>query len=675
MGKSCLVISPFLPRADDAGHRKRTFESCQMLADLGYELTLMHLAFEGNWYFRKQSIDSEELRSCGITKYFEFYADALVGRAPLSGAKVQRLDEWWDPQFEAFLINHLRRNFYDGVIIHNIWLSKAFDFFPHFTIKLVETHDLFSERSSQFEHIGAVSDFYSCSESDEIFGFKRSHVAIAIKSDDASWIKSRVQNIDVVTVSPRPASLPKRLRTDYQSQNKVVFGFIGSAHLFNLHCLQAFLKLLKSELLRNPLSLEVLLAGNVCDKINSEDFPFIKKLGYVSSVEDFYSSVDFIFSPLDYGTGLKLKVAEAIEYGVPILSTEHSAAGIALNKELISSDKRSLVADVMSVAFNRPPYPEYLVRVQASKLSTLESYKRSMHTLSGVLSKRSKHFVLDYQQLLMPPNHPLYAVAISTVRLFSGQGRVTLLVEKSAASHVSKIVNTMPANVGFMPVTLVKDEQGVLGFHELCDKESSFLVESVFITSRKDLRFPLGRVELYDGRLQGDDNFLSFRDKSGTTNIKDQDKIILPLFNNSLNWDSNVMRPLRGGKLNNVSIFLKLKNERAFALSDYLRIFYPNVNLLSYSSEAELLNLIPLWLNAGKIGNTVAVLTTSNYVVNCVTEYLKFFGHKVILFQNLKSIIFIDQSDCLTNINSHDYEQNLTKKSLSLINKYLSFCI
>jgi len=295
-----------------------------------------------------------------------------------------------------------------------------------------------------------------------------------------------------------------------------------------------------------------------------------------------------------------------------------------------------------------------------------------MHTLSEVLSKRSKHFVLDYQQLLMAPNHPLYAVAMSTVRLFSGQGRVTLLIEKSTASHISKIINAMPANVGFVAVTLLKNEQGVLGFHEFSDEESSFLVDSVFITTRKDLRFPLGRIELYDGRLQGDHPFLSLRDKSRIENIKDEDKIILPLFNNSLNWDSNVKRPLRGGKLNNVSLFLKLKNEQEFVLSDYLRIFYPNVNLLSYASEDELLNLVPLWLNANKIGNIVTVLITSCSVVNCVTEYLKFFGHQVVLFKSLKSVSTIVQSDYLANINSHEHEQHLTKKSLSLINKYIS---
>jgi len=295
-----------------------------------------------------------------------------------------------------------------------------------------------------------------------------------------------------------------------------------------------------------------------------------------------------------------------------------------------------------------------------------------MHTLSGVLSQRSKHFVLDYQQLLMAPNHPLYAVAISTVRLFSGQGRVTLLIEKSAASHILKIINTMPANVGFMPATLEMNEQGVLGFYEFSDKESSFLVDSVFITTRRDLRFPLGRVELYDGRLQGESHFLSFRDKTGIKNIKGEDKIILPLFNNSLNWDSSVMRPLRGGKINKASLFLKLKNEKKFALNEYLRVFYPDVNLFSYSSEEELLNLVPLWLIAGNVGNTVALLITSNSVVNCIAEYLKFFGHKIVLFQNLKSIFDIAQSDYLTNINSHEYEQNLTKKSLSLINKYLS---
>lgn len=669
MGKSCLVISPFLPRADDAGHRKRTYESCQLLADLGYELTLLHLAFEGNWYWRKQSVDYEELLGCGVTRYLEFYADGFVGRRPLNGAQVHLLDEWWDPQFEAYLRNHLRRNFYDVVIIHNVWLSKAFDFFPHFTTKLIETHDLFSERSSQFEKIGAASDFYSCSESDEIFGFNRSHVAIAIKADDAKWIESRAQKVNVVTVSPRPTMLAERKQTNYQNSDKVVFGFIGSAHLFNVHCLSAFLQLLKTELLRNPIALEVVLAGNVCDKIIGDDFPFVKKLGYVKSVEDFYSSVDFIFSPLDYGTGLKLKVAEAIEYGVPILSTEHSAEGITIDKELVSADKQSLVSAVTHIALNRPPYSKYIEKMRASKLGVSVSYKNSKDCLSEVLLNKSKHFVLDYQELELSPDSPLFAVGISTVRLLSGQGRVTLLTEKSTAPRMLKNIGTMPANVELLLATVTESEQGVITFDVIDENNNSFISNSVFISSRKNVRFHPAKVEFFDERLGSDLNSSERSSAPMIRNLKDGLGVSLPLFSNALSWDPAILRPSRSNLSQHFSLLLNMNEVRAVFLEKYMKLFHSNVNLLSYSSETELIERLPSWISKRKIGTKVLVTGWSTALQICALEYLKYFGYQILLFKGFKNLN-IDSEFYSPPIKSfHDDEPYLVKQSLAIINR------
>lgn len=665
MGKSCLVISPFLPRADDAGHRKRTYESCQLLADLGYELTLLHLAFEGNWYWRKQLVNQEELRGCGITSYLEFYADGFVGRRPLNGAQVHLLDEWWDSHFEAYLCNHLHRNFYDVVIIHNVWLSKAFDFFPHFTIKLIETHDLFSERSSQFEKIQATPDFYSCSEADEIFGLKRSHVAIAIKPDDAKWIEGRLSNIDVVTVSPRPVVRRERTQSTYQSLNSVIFGFIGSAHLFNLHCLTDFLTLLKTELLRNPIAIEIVLAGNICEYINTEQFPFVKKLGYVKRVEEFYSGVDFIFSPLDYGTGLKLKVAEAIEYGVPIISTEHSAAGIALDKILICTDKRALVTSVMDITINRPSYSIFIEAVRASKLRNSESYQNSRAAISDCLNSRIKHFVLDYEELTLPATHPLFAAALSTIRLFCGQGRVTLLSTEENISIVGNIVSKMPANVDVICCSLEEIDNSTDFLFKLDDKKIIFTEGVIFISSKINRFLRDASVTYFDSRLHAVSEKTPTAKLIGLVNVKDQTRVVLPLYSSSLHWDSSFIRPTTFKSVG-TSLIVRLSHEHSLAAIQYLNNFYPNIEIFEYESDDDLINKVSSWIVGKKLSKKIVISSCTTAVEKCITEYLKMFGGEVSLYKNIKES---SQAESPYNhlINTHDSEADLTQKSINLI--------
>lgn len=77
------------------------------------------------------------------------------------------------------------------------------------------------------------------------------------------------------------------------------------------------------------------LAGNICDLshvIKSQGVN-ISCLGVLKDVTQFYREVNTVVSPIRFGTGLKIKVLEAIAYGKPVLATPHSVEGFPAGVE------------------------------------------------------------------------------------------------------------------------------------------------------------------------------------------------------------------------------------------------------------------------------------------------------------------------------------------------------
>jgi hypothetical protein len=101
---------------------------------------------------------------------------------------------------------------------------------------------------------------------------------------------------------------------------------IGSDIHFNRHAVHVLIKQLDAVIRETYAPIEFVLAGSICRSVG--DCPvFVKKLGFVNKVSDFYSEVDVVMVPMLHGTGVKIKSVEALNYRKPVLFTVHSAEG------------------------------------------------------------------------------------------------------------------------------------------------------------------------------------------------------------------------------------------------------------------------------------------------------------------------------------------------------------
>ncbi len=83
-------------------------------------------------------------------------------------------------------------------------------------------------------------------------------------------------------------------------------------------------------------SLNIPFVVIVCGRIHDPSFGFLQQLrhdslcfiGEVEDVKPYFLAADVFLNPVRTGGGIKVKTMEALSYDLPVVSTEHSAAGI-----------------------------------------------------------------------------------------------------------------------------------------------------------------------------------------------------------------------------------------------------------------------------------------------------------------------------------------------------------
>ncbi len=351
--RSALVISPFATAPCDAGHRRRTSQMTRLLAEAGYRVTFLLFGFEDSWAWGHDEAAMDAMRA-EWGEVVVVHAGQHVARPPADGTR-HALDEWWDPALEAALANIAARRCFDVVVVHNVWLSKAFDFVHPASVKVLETHDLFWKREAAFAAIGAPASFFAIDRDSELFGLARADILVTIQEGDARELLAhsdrRVVNVPFYDRGLEAAAGPPeaaRLRHGA----KTSFGVLASANPFNAHGVNALAAAVEAEVARSFAPVELVVGGGVGASVRSA-LP-VKCLGPVASERAFYAAVDYAVAPVFAGTGFKIKTGDALALGGPLLAASHAAEGTALDRSLVFDTPEAMAAAMAAIALRRP---------------------------------------------------------------------------------------------------------------------------------------------------------------------------------------------------------------------------------------------------------------------------------------------------------------------------------
>lgn len=673
MGRA-LVISSAIPSCKGNTDSRMVFAACVMMADLGFKQTLLHVPFDGKWQWRKQDINSTELKRIGVVQEIEIYPEnATIGKRRIDG-HLHSLDDWCASNVELFLINHLRRNFYDVVIVQSVWLSKYFGAFQNSTIKILLAHDHLNNRCT-FPKIFDLSNTpyvssenYVCLEKDEIFGLERSDIVICNNKEYATWMRSKTKRAHIIEFptavwEPVTGRLPR-----YRHSDKVIFGLIDERRLTSRYHLIEFLSILKNKLLAHPTATEIIIYGHENQYIDTRVFPFVKLSGQDTTLASFYDAIDFVLAPHSVHGELSLAVSDAIGHEVPVLTTVSSVGMLNLPEAFVYESPSCIADVVIDLTIRRPKYDTFSALITNSKPIIVNHQNISKKIFSDILEAKSSRFVVYYSELSLAPNHPLFAAVISTLRLLCSQGRVSVLANADEFSGVLKIVSQLPSSIEVVAMDLPRLEEGGKIVIDASASEGfgRLMRGAVYLTSSDKFRSRFAKAEYMDERIASSNSRLRT-----LLNLRDETRLALSLFSEDLRWDPNIIKP-RIPNADCYTLLIKLNDQRLEAFDKYLKKFYPEVTLVSFKDESNLIEKLSNLLATQKINKTIFMNTPASATEYCLFEYLKFFGFSVLLYNGIKSL---DSKEIVyeSRINSHNLEPYLTRRAISKLSGYVLY--
>lgn len=344
MKVALVSMTPVFPAK--AGHSVRILQLCKAVKALGHELTFVHVT---------SKLDTQKPDTASHVAFFgtQHYlhldngprraraAFWLRGKLRRRWRKILRglgydhshysgLDENWRDAWTHQLRAMDRR--FDTVLVEYAFNSRALDAFPASTRKLLDTHDAFADRHRPFVARGFRKGYWvSLTPEDENRGLRRADAAIAIQAQEAEHFREQLamhgageRNPEIAVVShfigleqPVP---------DHSADHAALY--VGTNMLSNQISLRQFLEQVLPRVVSAVPDFKLRLAGSICN--SAPDLPHVEKLGFVDDLRLAFARTPLSVNPTVAGTGINIKLLDAMGAGVPTVSTVTGARGLGL---------------------------------------------------------------------------------------------------------------------------------------------------------------------------------------------------------------------------------------------------------------------------------------------------------------------------------------------------------
>jgi glycosyltransferase involved in cell wall biosynthesis len=152
---------------------------------------------------------------------------------------------------------------------------------------------------------------------------------------------------------------PATRRPSRPSRPSFDAGFLGSDDIMNLDALIYLRDEIGPRIRRDKPDFRLLIAGSIAAKAG----PLLAGLTNVTiwnslaDVENFYDAIGVAVVPLRYGTGVSIKVIEALSYGCPVVSTHSGVRGVPTAETAgisVADDAEAFAAAVIETMHRAP---------------------------------------------------------------------------------------------------------------------------------------------------------------------------------------------------------------------------------------------------------------------------------------------------------------------------------
>jgi glycosyltransferase involved in cell wall biosynthesis len=336
-----------------------------------------------------------------LQEMFDFFSVIPSTKRLHQAAKgvYHEIDEWWDESIERELRWLFDRKRFDVFLVNYTFFSKAFEFTPTTTTKVLDTHDVFTNRRETFEKHGVGPEFFYTTQDQEKIALDRADIVVGIKLSETEFFRSitkaRAICVPYWDETARPEAVAQADRLEAPTFDRPLrVGFIGADNSVNVLNVQRFIQRFSRYMLLYNAPLEFRVAGNVCRRL-SDSADWVRLLGRVEVIEDFYRDVDIVLTPLEFSTGIKIKVGEALSWNKPVISTQNGFDGFPAAHKMQNLPSMDAVCEALiSIAFGETPLGELRDGAQKAAVGAARNCAEGFEQLGDLLRARLTRIVV-----------------------------------------------------------------------------------------------------------------------------------------------------------------------------------------------------------------------------------------------------------------------------------------
>lgn len=335
-----LHILPFCLFPQDAGNKKNTLKLINYQLKCNHEVGVIYIGYGMGYQSNnstKKFLEYTQLSSeigyglFGICKKLINRLAFVIGRFSIN---------------PLYLLSHkdkekirdsVKFNQYDAIIIHYAVLSSVLDLIDLKSIKtILFTHDLIfiRDRYRKFpKYIRRIK------EEVELKILNKFDQVLVVSSEEYNCLleKGFPQKKLILSGSSHDIIDSRNGKKKY---DLLFVGAIGNEP--NLEGLNWFLQNVWPSVIKDLPNLSLAVAGSICNAgfVSSISSPGIFKLGFVEDLVEVYSQSRVVIVPLFSGSGVKIKLVEAMAHCKPVISTSIGAEGLNLdpNKDFLLAE-------------------------------------------------------------------------------------------------------------------------------------------------------------------------------------------------------------------------------------------------------------------------------------------------------------------------------------------------
>lgn len=212
---------------------------------------------------------------------------------------------------------------FDAAIVAYVFNSRALEAFGPDALRILDTHDSFADRHLAIAGAKSERDYwFSVSDETERSAFRRADIVLAIQPDEAERFALRLgpsQRVETV-------SHLIDLATPLDDFSAVGGTFVGSSNGPNVVSLNFFVERTLPLILAAVPDFRLHVVGSINGRIG--EAPGLVKCGRVEDLMEVFRLAPLSLNPMEVGTGINIKLLDAMAAGVGSVSTETGSRGL-----------------------------------------------------------------------------------------------------------------------------------------------------------------------------------------------------------------------------------------------------------------------------------------------------------------------------------------------------------